>query len=190
MSTKLEKLLDSIDPARTYDLASARASNALNTFEMKSAQITDGEEFNKYIEKFFMHVFGEIGQTKVRRGGMDFWYNMCMDTLCKIYGPNGERAAFDMARTGNEGGLYAVLRALAMKTAEEVCKSHVRAKVFDFWSRLSYAKQKSVTKEYLEKYGYLLPSMTEGEAERLWLKFDKVLPQHPLLLQKFRSIAK
>ena len=116
---------------------------------------------------------------------------MWLKILCKIYGPNAERVAFDMARTGKEGGIYAVLKALAMKTAEEACEISVSKKVFHFRIGLSPAEKDSAVQEYLEKYGHLLPSeMTEDKARVLWVNFEKVLNQHPLLLQKLRGIDK
>jgi len=193
MCTKLDRLLGSIDPAKTYDLFSARASNALNTFEMNSAQITDWGVFVKYMTKFYIHAFEEIGLGKVKRTGRetDVWLSMWLNTLCKIYGPDGERVAFDMACTGEEGGLYAVLKALAMKIAEDMCGSVVSHRISKFWFALSYDEKTSVIKEYREKCGHLLPSlMTERRGFRLWANFEKVLNQHPLLLQRLRGICK
>lgn len=48
-----------------------------------------------------------------------------------------------MARTGNEGGLYAVLKVLAQGIANKYSENEISAKVMNFWENLS-------TSEFLE----------------------------------------
>jgi len=189
MSTRLEQILEDIDPSRTYDQIFARADNAINSFSGTCAQITDWGEFSEYMADFTIHLEAKILQLHSCPTGRDFYWSKCIQMLCHIYGPNGEKAAFDMARTGAEGGLFAVLKAVALRMAEEYAENEIGARVIDYWNKLTLQEQFSAADEYLEKYGHLLPSeMTEGSAARLRANFPKVLEKHPRMLHKFRNL--
>ena len=43
----------------------------------------------------------------------DVAWGRCCQVLAHVYGRDGDKAAFEMARTGSEGGLWAVLRKFA-----------------------------------------------------------------------------
>ena len=58
-----------------------------------------------------------------------------------MYGANGEKTAFEMARTGNESGLYGVLKAVAMQVAEDCSKKEISAKAITYWKSLSIDQQ-------------------------------------------------
>ena len=135
MSTRLEKILEDIDPSTTYDQTFARADNAINSFSGTCAQITDFNEFSKYMAGFTIHVEAKILQLHPCPTGHDFYWLQCVQILCQIYGTNGEKAAFEMARTGKEGGLFAVLKAVALRMAEEHAENEISARVMDYWNK-------------------------------------------------------
>jgi hypothetical protein len=96
-----------------------------------------------------------------------------------------------MARTGAEGGLFSVLKAIALRMAEEYTENEIHARVSDYWNRLTPDEQLAAGDEYLEKYGHLLPDeMTEGSAARIRVNLPKVLIQHPKTLQKTRRLGR
>ncbi len=192
MPTKLEQLLADIDPERTYDQTFVRADDALNSFPTASGRITDWEEFNRYMGKFANHVEAKIlRMQQACPMGVDFEWGRCTQVLTRAYGPNGEKAAFEMARTGNEGGLFAVLKAVALGMAEEHAEAEVTARIMDCWNGLTLDGQVFVIDEYLAKHSHLLPSeLTEGSAARIRADFPKVLAQHPQILQKTRHLGK
>ena len=190
MPTTLEQLLADIDPVKTYDQTFARADNAINSFSIGSGQITDWEEFAKCMAKFTTHVEAKILQLHPCPVGLDFYWSRCIQRLSHIYGYNGEKAAFEMARTGNEGGLYAVLKAVTLRMAEEHAEAEIAARIMDCWKALTLDDQVSITDEYLRKYGHLLPSeMTEGSAARIRANFPKVLAKHPKILREIRGLG-
>jgi hypothetical protein len=109
----------------------------------------------------------------------------------KEYGTNGEKAAFEMVRTGSEGGLYAVLKAVARRMINEYAGNEISARISYFWENLSVDEQIEATEEYLGKYGHLLPSeLTEGSAARIRANFIKVLEEHPNLIKRMRDVAR
>ena len=191
MSTKLEQLLADIDPSKTYDQTLARADDAINSFSGTSGQITDWDKFNQYMAGFVAHVEAKILQLHHCPVDSGSYWARCMRLLSHIYGTNGEKAAFEMARTGKEGGLLSILRTVALRMAEEYAENEIGARISDYWKKLTLDEQLSATNEYLKKYGHLLPSeLTEGSAARIRANFPKVLAQHPEIFRKIRRLGR
>ena len=192
MPTKLEQLLEKIDPKLTLDKTSALADNAMNTFSFGSGQMTDRKEFEDCLTDFFCHVDTNVlGVSKsFNSEHRDFQLGRCDILLSHIYGHNGKNTAFDMARTGKSGGLYAVLKAIALRMAEEYAENQIGAVIDDYWKKLTLDERFAAPDEYLEKYGHLLPSeLTEGSAVRVRANFPKLLAQHPEIIRKIRRLG-
>jgi len=192
MGTRLDELLCFISPEGSTEQTFNRANEAINTFRVRAARIEDWDEFRSCMAEFLRHV---EARTLRLRGPVDvpleFYWLRCAQILRTIYGPRGEKAAFEMARTGNEGGLCAVLRAVAMHMAEDYSRHEISAKVGAYWNSLSVAEQLDAASEYIAKYGHLLPSeLTEGSAARIRANFWKVLEEHPRLLQRLRVVGR
>jgi hypothetical protein len=190
MPTRLERLLETIDPARTLDEVSNRVDHAFNTFSSTEAVITNWDDFEAILARFFCHVENVI--LRIDRSvdpGMD--WGRSSQLLREEYGPSGDKAAFEMARTGAEGGLYAVLKTIARRMAEQYAGREISARISHFWNELSVDEQLAATTEYLEKYGHLLPSeLTEGSAVRIRANFPRVLEEHPRILQRMRRVGR
>jgi hypothetical protein len=108
-----------------------------------------------------------------------------------IYGSHGEKAAFELARTGQEGGLRAVLRASATRLLDETSRREVHARVASYWDGLSADAKSAAVREYLHKYGHLLPAeLTEGSAARVFGTFPRILEEHPYVLRRLRGVAR
>ncbi len=164
MATKLDRLLDSIAPEQTLDAVTALADAALTSFHPDQAVVTDWEAFKACLGRFFCHLENHLLRLEPPRA-VDHWmdWGRCCRLLMEEYGKNGEKAAFEMVRTGNEGGLYAVLKAVAQRTADQCASNGIAARVSAYWSALPVDEQFEVMDEYLEKYGHLFPSeLTEG----------------------------
>ena len=128
--SQLDQLLARIRPEMTLDETSRRADEALNSFEPGAAMIHHWEEFTACIGKFLAHVEAKM----LRMGGPvhldpSFHWCRCAQMLRNIYGPSGEKVAFEKARTGNEGGLYTVLKALALTVGEQCAENEIRARL-------------------------------------------------------------
>ena len=192
MKTDLDRLLEDIDPERTIEPAFRRADAAINSFPMRSARITDWHEFTSCIVAFITHVeFHILCLRQPVRSAFDFDWGRACRLLVHVYGRNGEKAAFEMARTGNEGGLYRVLKAVAMQIAEDLSKNEIAARVSAFWQSHSPAEVLEASRQYLARYGHLLPSeMTEDSAGRIRANFLRVLENHPKLVQQLRRVGR
>jgi len=192
MKTDLERVLEDLDPERTIEDAFRRADEAINSFPMRCAQITDWNEFTACMAEFVVHVESRILRLRQPvRSAFAFEWGRAVRILTKIYGRSGEKAAFDMARTGNEGGLYGVLKAVAMRIADDLSTNEIIARVNAFWQPHSPEEVLEASSEYLAKYGHLLPSeMTEASAARIRANFLKVLENHPKLVQRLRRVGR
>ena len=192
VTTKLDQLLDSIDPTRTYEKVAKRVDIAFNMFRIPDADIRQWDDFERCMVAFFRHTENTVLQASPNFVGdhtMD--WHFCLRILCDIYGKNGEKAAFEMARTGNEGGLYAVLKTVAERMAEKYTQSEVQARVSHYWLELTTDEKLFVAEEYLKKWGHLLPSeLTEGSAARLKMNFPRVLEKHSQLLARTRKVGR
>jgi len=188
----LEQLIESLDPQRTLDEADARADEAINSFPLQDAALTQWDEFRRCLINFMRHVEAAVLHVRsMPSSSLDFEWGRCVRLLIHEYGRNGEKAAFEIARTGNEGGLFAVLRKLARRIARLYGEREVSARISTWWETLSIDKKLAATDEYLTKYGRLLPSeLTEGSAARVRANFPRVLEEHPRMLQRIRRLRR
>ena len=192
MKTKLDRLLESIDPARTLDQVSARVDEALSSFQVKSGIIEDWEEFRTVLTKLYRHVENVVLRIQPSRLlDPDIDWGRCCQLLLKEYGANGEKAAFEMVRTGTEQGLYGVLKAVARQMINEYAGNEISARISNFWGKLSTDEKLAASQEYLDKYGHLLPDeLTSGSAARVRANFIRVLEEHPRTMKRLRSIGR
>lgn len=192
MQTKLDRLLESIDPERTLEENDRRVDEALNGFQSPAAVITNWDRFRDCLIRFLCHVESTVLKIPPpKQVDIDFEWGRCFRILQKDYGPNGEKAAFETARTGNEGGLYRVLKTFARRMAYEYSENEINAKVLFYWKTLSVEEQLEAPSEYLRKYGHLLPpELTEGSAARVKVEFPEVLKKHPQLVRRLRKVGR
>lgn len=192
MKTKLDRLLDSISPEKTIEQTYGRANEAINTFRFKKAKIQKWNEFRNCMAQFLRHLDKCIlNLPRSINTSNDFYWGLSVRPLLKTYGINGEKAAFEMARTGNEGGMYAVLKAFAMQRCQEYSDNEISTRALSYWNSLSVDQQFKTIDEYFQKYGHLFPSeLTEGNAARLRGSFWKVLQKHPTMVQNLRRTGR
>ena len=192
MQTELDILLTSIDPDYTIVETYNRANEAINTFDIQVAVVREWDTFRYYMAEFLRHLdVCILHLSRPSDASWEYYWSRCSQVLCKIYRSNGQKAAFEMARTGNESGFYGVLKAVAMRVAQDYSQNEIRAKVSTFLSRLSVDQRIAASNEYIAKYGRLLPSeLTEGSAARIYADFHKVLQEHPQVLLKLRETGR
>ena len=191
MDSQLDKLLASIDPVRNLDVVSARVDKAINSFRVESSIIKCWDDYKTVLIRFFCHTECIILRMHPPRSPYpDMDWGRCCHLLIKEYGPQGEKAAFEMIRTGSEGGLYAVLKAVAKQMIDKYAGNEITARIIHYWQDLSTDDKIAASQEYVRKYGHLLPSeLTEGSAARILVNFTKVLEEHPRLIKRMRSIV-
>ena len=192
MPTKLDMLLQSIDPSRTLDKVAGDVDQAFNSFSRRRAVISAWDEYVSFFADFYRHI--ETVVLRVRGGSpndKEFQWGRCIRLLNKAFGPSGCKAAFEMARTGKEGGLYRVLKTVADQMAEEYSQNEISARISYYWDGLTLDEKLAAPDEYLRKYGHLLPGeLIEASAARIRAHFLKVLEEHPKMIQRMRQIGR
>jgi len=192
MKTKLDRLLESTDPSKTIEAVSARIDEAINSFRVKSGIIDDWDTFTVVMGRFFRHLENHVLQIgSFSSLDPEFDWGHCRRMLIKEYGFNGEKTAFDMARTGLDRGFYGILKAVGEQMIKEYAQNEISARVYHFWDPLSVKEKLAAIDEYLEKYGHLLPSeLTEDCAGRVKMEFVKILAEHPYLIRRLRKTGR
>lgn len=188
----LDHLLENLHPSRTLDETSARADHALNTFPVSHAMTEDFVRFQGLLTRFCLHVQKTILRLRSSYEGdpdHDWW--LCCQMLAREYGrSNAWKAAFECVRTNNEGGIVRVFRCVAQGLAEEYSTREISARARHYLNQLSHRDKMAAAREYVAKYGHLLPSeLTEGSAARIVDNFAEVLALHPRLLRKLRKVG-
>lgn len=190
--TRLEQLLESIHPERTSEAIQQRADEALVEARIR-ANIVDDAIYYRDLVCDFVHLMDhhlQLVPRQVERPRGVLWQR-AVDLLRKTLGPHGEAVAFDMARTGAEGGLYAVLRRLALEAARQQVEKEISQRVHSFCQRLTADEYLATGREYLRKHGHLLPrEMTEGFAGRARLNLVGLLERHHRALATMNAVKR
>jgi hypothetical protein len=120
---------------------------------------------------------------------LQYSFGRLLPVLNQIYGKSGFKAAFELARSGAEGGIYGVLKRVAQHLARQYAQNEIHARIRVYWNGLSIPEKHSAADEYLREFGHLLPEqLTEGSAVRVHADFPKVLEEHVHLLESLRQI--
>ena len=192
MATRLDKLLERIDPLKTLDKVSADVDQAVNSFSMGRATIDDWNEYESLLSGFCRHV--EKTVLRLRRDVPDypeFYWARCLNILNDEFGPSGSKTGFEMVRTGKNGGLYRILKIIAEHMAETYAQNEISARVNDYLNHLTSQEQLDAADEYVGKFGHLLPSeFKDGNAARLKVHFSGILKEHPKIIRRMRRIGR
>jgi hypothetical protein len=188
--SELDRLLKRIDPTANLEQTAKQIDKAINTFRLKKASIEAWDEFETCLSSFYCHL-ENMSLNKNRQAHPQMDYDRSRRLLLEEYGPNAEKTAFEMAKTGIDGGLYAVLKTIAGRLTNNYSQNQVRYLVDEFWNNLSYDERITAAKKYREKYGHLIPAtFTEGSIEYLTSQLPKILEEHPGMIQRMRRVGR
>ncbi len=192
MKSKLDILLESISPESTIQQTYNLANEAIMNFRCDKATVASWEEFKCCMARFLKHLDGTVLKLKkIPDIDLTEYWRYCIKPLLKTYGSSGDVTAFMIASTGNEGGLYAVLKAFAMYKAEEYTKNEISSKISVFWQGLSTDEKLKAADEYLCKYKQIIPSeMLEDYDPLIKGYFWKILEKHPFMIHKLRQTGR
>ena len=191
MITKLEFFLIDISPEETIDKAQAAADNALNSFSIDSARIDTFDEFKEMMAEFYCLVESNmIGLEKPRQMNLSMDWGRCSFLLLDKYGKHrGDQAAFRIAQSGVEGGLYSVLKYVAKTLAQQFTTNWIGVRISQFWKSLSTEEFFTVSQEYLDKYRHILsPEILEEGPLIFAAKFMEFLEHHPQMMKDLKNI--
>ena len=187
---ELDRLLKQIDPSENLEKLEKQIDKAMNTFKLNKTSTENQEEFETCLANFLWHTDQAI--LKINPPvNPKMHYHRCLRLLNEEYGPKGERIAFEMAQTGLDGGLYAVLKTIAKRLARFYAQNKVSYLVDEFWVKLSFDDKAKAAKKYSEKYGHLIPAKFNERGSVLLIGFlPKILEQHPAMIQRMRRVGR
>ena len=191
LSRRFEELLDRIHPLNAYKTSSHEPPSVPSVRWCRvETLIGDIERFQSVVARLLYTMECNLLLPGRGIGYDDHRYRgLGRGLLLRCYAREGGwQAAFDYARTGNNGGIAGVCKTLAARWAHEGSAEVVRARVNGFYHRLSPADRDRVVDLYLARYGHLLPpEITEDGAGRIrGAAFTRVLEAHPRLYERTR----
>ena len=192
MKTKLDCLLEAIDPAQTLDRVASRIDEAVNSFVFTCARVDSFDHFENLMADFYNHLSGQLlGLRGQRPWGQQMSWGLCVKLLTAEYGERGRKVAFEMARNGINGGLSAVCKAVARRMVNDHADNLVKVKVSEYWHGLTLQEKLAAPKEYIEKYSSLLPpEAVSDDGIQVQASFPQALSQHPHLIRRLRSLGR
>jgi len=187
MATRLEELLESIDPSRTIDQVSAAVDDAFNSFRNNNP-IRSFDDYEEFMSRFVQHV-----ESVVLKFGSnvpynkDFWWARYSNLVSNRHGRDAWKMNYEKIITGKDGGLYKLLKDVAAMILDDRSGREISARVWRFWESLTNDEKLKTVDEFLQKFGRLLPSeYTGGGGAYLKANFPRVLEKYPQLLMEIR----
>ena len=188
MSTRLEELIESIDPSRTIERVSEAVDEAFNSFEYDNP-INSFEDYKKYMSKYVQHV--EQIVLKFRSNDpydYDFFWSRYSNLVNAHHGRDAWKMNYEKVLTGRGGGLYRLLTDVAAMIVEDYSGREISSRISTFWNSLSNDEKLETADEFLEEFGHMLPSeYTSGRGAYLKMNFPRILAQYPQLLMEIRK---
>ena len=190
MRSELAELLEGIEPIP--DQVDRCVDQAFNAFPMPPAVLSRWDDYVTCMGRFYSHMERSIlGLKPEANCDLQVQFELCLRLLRKKYGASVIQAPFELARTGNEGGILALLRTVAELMSREHAENRIGGAVSPYCSRQSPQGLIDAAREYVRTYGHLLPSeLTEGSAGRILASFSKVLKEHPFMMRRFRQVGR
>jgi hypothetical protein len=188
MATRLEELIESIDPSRTIDRASAAVDDAFNSFRHENP-IRSFDDYEDFMAKFVFHI--ERGVLKFGSNvpyDKGIWLARYSHLVKEGHGPDAWKWNYEKIITGQNGGLYQLLKDVAAMILQDRSGKEISARVWRFWESLTDDEKLETANEFLQKFGRMLPSEYNGGggAYLLVMNFTRVLEKYPQLLMEMR----
>lgn len=187
MASKLQALLKEIDPARTIEPHFNRADEAITGFAFNKSTISSWEEMQDCLAAFLRYLYQFQFSSSNIQMDQDFSYRLAIQHLEKKYPENTSTTVYSIMSSGAEGGVYAVLKALALAVASEFSSRVIGSHVSKYWDSLSTDEKLSVSDEYINLYKDILPASVLRDRVRFKASFWKVLEDHPWMLKRIQS---
>lgn len=187
MATRLEELIENIDPSRTIDRVSAAIDDAFNAFRCDDP-INSFDDYQNYMATFVFHI--EAGVLRFGANvpyNKDFWLARYSNLVAKGHGHDAWKINYEKVLTGKNGGIYQLLKDVAAMILEDRGGRENSARIWRFWNTLTDDEKLEIVDEFLTKFGYLLPSeYTAGGGAYLKMNFPRILEKYPQLVMEIR----
>jgi hypothetical protein len=212
MSSKLEKFLEDIDPRNNYDKHAKKVNNVLNyhiSIRVNNL-VNSADELKECLWFFIEDTYfwdGILTPERHRRAGYGIhWYSKAMRLLEDVFSDDqsyqhipykdrdssndSAKIVSDMMFYGVNGGVYQVLKELAIAIIADCANEDIREAVNKFVDSLSWEESLDICKEYMSKYAYLLSeSFIKNPPRNIGLLLPQILKEHPRSILRMREIG-
>ena len=187
MATRLEKLIESIDPSRTIDRVSAAVDDAFNSFRNRNP-IRTFDDYREYMSKYVQHVEQIVLKIKSNDPyDKEFFWTRYSNLVNSGNDREAWKWNYEKITTGQDGGIYKILKDVAAKILEDRSKREISARIWNLWNSLTDDEKLDTVDEFVDLLGHLLPTKyTGGNAAYLKMNFPRVLESYPQLLMELR----
>lgn len=192
--SKLNDLLERIDPTRTIERFSSILDGVLNSFAYPVSPIDDYSEFRGILGKFCWQVEScMMGSCSEMLADDDMIEGAALMVLFEAYGSRDAKPAYIVAKSGVDGGIYGVLKKVGQAIAKKYTDRQIRAEVDSFLCELSedgdeYA---DAMEEYILRFANILPTEAlRNDALAVRMNFSQILEMHPYLVKRMREIGR
>jgi hypothetical protein len=188
--SKIDELLAKIDPSETIGVSRGQMDRALNQFSFKLGMVRDFSDYCKYLAEFYCQVETICISRRIPvNEKMDYF--RCAQILTEEYGSKGEQFAYEMVKTGADGGQYTILNLIARKTVHKYSRNIVRSHVDSFIRSLSFNERLEAAAEYRRRFGSMLPCLyVNGSVAVLAANLEKILEEHPFAIQRLHRVLR
>ncbi len=186
----LDSLLALIDPVNSIYETERRVDDAMNSFNASSGSISDMDSFEDLLGIFYWHVESYILDVRnMVNPNPDYTKGVARNVITNIYGNGGMKTAFEIARTGVEGGLYQILKDFAKQRAQYYNNKGIGIRVNGFLNNLSFDEQLEIVVEYKKRFGHVLPAeIMESSDAYVVTMLHNILENHPDLITRMRNL--
>lgn len=192
MNATLEDLLDVLNPDTMFFEIERRSQQTLAEVSWPDEPFSAPEDFMAFLIRVMRAGERHMLNLPEAMSGHDGHYrSMCRSLLDEIYGPSGLRTAFDVAVSGENGGLYPVVSQLLGQMAGTYAGNEIEARINACWNSLSHEEKLAAPDLYLARYGHLLPpDLVDGSAPVIRARFPEVLKNHVRLLKDLARVGR
>ncbi|MEI8044595.1 MAG: hypothetical protein WCL11_24505 [Verrucomicrobiota bacterium] len=188
MSTRLERLLQNIVPVP--DRIDRYCDEALNNFAPPPPLIEDWSQYCAFLARLHCHLECRALGIGARPPDSRFDLSRCWALLKAKFGDSAPQAAFEIARTGAQGGVRQLLRTVARLYSRRYAENLISIAVEAYCSNRTTDELLADADEYIRNYRQIMPSeLTEGSGARIHANLRKALKQHPYVIRRLRHAA-
>lgn len=185
MSTRLKRHL--AGTREVPDRIEGLADDAINNLPPLPATIEDWRKFEIFLAQIHCHVENHVLGVAERPPDLRVDLPRARRLLHHVFEGSAPQAAFEIARTGINGGVLYLVRAMAHAFAREYADNLISLAVEAYCTERSVSELLADADEYVASYRHLLPSeIAEGSAARIHANIRNVLKQHPFVERRIR----
>lgn len=190
-TSKINNILDKLDAGNIAEIVGNPNEMARSRYRLSSNTVEDHPEFYAIIVDYYRHHYAETICDGVHVPE-EMVASEVRDILQHAYREHGGyEGAYNCARTGEAGGMNAVLNAMARVMRERQEQSYVDHIFFSEVDPMNYEEIVQLMEQYLARFSsYLSPEDRARSPHDLARNYDMVLRSHAHAMSAVRGLIR